>query len=339
MSGGPTDNPNQEGSGAGCRRPASGPVSQKIQQLLAAAGSQATEDTTQIEAAEYNWHEPHYFSAEQLLELENLTGRIAAAVADKFTCFCNSRFDATIAARTQHFADEFLERPSDDRQKDYYLAFGADGEPPCGLIGIPEQTASVWAKQLLSDSESEEDSTRDLSQLEKSLLLDLGSALVEVFSGPGTARGFHPAASIVSGQWPLELEGTEELCKISFNVKKADSEESTAAYLLIACSKLAPLLGESTKAADGVSAADIPKAVLSHLQHMPVTVTAQLASTMLSFEEIMNLQVDDILLLDKRANEPVELIADGRTICRGRPAKSAGKYAVAITATAFEDTG
>jgi flagellar motor switch protein FliM len=338
MSGGVTDNLSEEGSGAVCRRPASGPVSQKIQQLLAAVGSQPTEDTTQIEAEEYNWHEPHYFSAEQLLELENLTGKIAAAVADRFTSFCSSRFDATIVSTTQHFADEFLDQPAEDQQKDYYLAFGADREPPCGLVGMPEQTAAVWAKQLLGDSESDEDSTRDLSQLEKSLLLDLGSALVEVFSGPRTTCDFHPATSIVRGQWPLELQGTEELCKISFDVKKADSEDSSAAYLLIACSKLEPLLGKNTQAAGELSADDISKAVLGHLQHMPVTVTAQLASTMVSFEEIMNLQADDILLLDKRVNEPVELIADGRTICRGWPAKSAGKYAVTITATAFQGT-
>ena len=337
MSGGPNDNLSQEGAGAGCPRPACGPVSQKIRQLLAAAGSGPKQDTTQIDTTDYSWREPHYFSTEQLVELENLTGKIAAAVAERFTGFCNSPFDATIASTTQHFADEFLERPSDEAQKDYYLAFGADREPPCGLIGIPEQTAAVWAKELLGDSVSDEDSTRDQSQLEKSLLLDLRSALIGVFSGPGAACGFRPAASIVRGRWPLELEGTEEICKISFNVKKADSEESTAAYLLIACSRLAPLLGKSVQAVDAFSAADISKAVLNHLQNMRVTVTAQLATTMLSFEEIMDLQAGDILLLDKRVDEPVELIAHGRKICRGRPAKSAGEYAVKITATAFED--
>ena len=35
--------------------------------------------------------------------------------------------------------------------------------------------------------------------------------------------------------------------------------------------------------------------------------------------------------IDKRIEEPVELIVNGRTVLRGRPAKSAGKYAVVIT--------
>jgi flagellar motor switch protein FliM len=46
---------------------------------------------------------------------------------------------------------------------------------------------------------------------------------------------------------------------------------------------------------------------------------------------MMSLHVDDVLLLDKRLNEPVELIIEGQTIFRGQPAKSDGNHAVVIT--------
>jgi flagellar motor switch/type III secretory pathway protein FliN len=167
--------------------------------------------------------------------------------------------------------------------------------------------------------------------------LDLASALIEVFSGPHSACDFHPAGSILRGRWPLELEGTEELCKIAFDVKKADSEDKSGGYLLITCGKLAPQSPKAEQAGREFSADDISRAVLNHLQELPVTVTAQLACTSLTFEEIMDIQVDDILLLDKRVTQPVELIADGRTVCYGWPAKFAGSYAVTITATALED--
>jgi flagellar motor switch protein FliM len=45
----------------------------------------------------------------------------------------------------------------------------------------------------------------------------------------------------------------------------------------------------------------------------------------------MGLRPGDILLLDKKVDEPVELIIQGQTFFRGRPAKSAGRYAVVIT--------
>ena len=68
---------------------------------------------------------------------------------------------------------------------------------------------------------------------------------------------------------------------------------------------------------------------------MPVSITAQLASTVLTLEEALNLEAGDILLLDKKVNEPIELITSGRTALLGRPAKSAGKYAVVITELSY----
>jgi flagellar motor switch protein FliM len=313
---------------------------EKIQQLLMAIGSEPKEDAAQVEAAQYNWQEPHYFNKEQLVKLDNFADTVASAMAKKFAKLCRSEFNVTISSTTQHYAYEILSQLSDGEQRDYYLPFGTSQEHMCGLIGIPGQTAVNWATQLLGDSESEKDPGRDLSPLEESLLLDLASALVEVFSGPDKTLDFQAAQNIVRGQWPLEAEGTEEICKISFEVKKAGSEKSSKAYFLIMCSELTPISGRTAQDSGDFSTKDISKVILGHLQEMPVLITSQLASAVLSFEELMNLQADDILLLDKRVDQPVELIVDGRTVYYGRPAKSAGKYAVTITttATAFGDT-
>lgn len=310
---------------------------EKIQQLMTAVGSEPTEDITQVEATEYNWHEPHYFNSEQLEKLGYFTEAVAVAMAQKFSKFCRSEFNVTIASITQHFADELLNQTSDSEQKDYYLPFGTNQEQMCGLIGIPEQAALNWTRQLLGDSESEKDPGRDLSQLEESLLLDMVSALVEAFSGLDELFDFHSAERIVKGQWPLGTEGTEELCKISFDIKKADSEKSSETYFLILCSELEPVTGKAEQDSSDFSAEDVSKMILGHLQEIPVLVTGQLASTVLTFEEIMNLQTDDILLLDKRVDQPTELIVGGRTVYHGCPAKSEGKYAVTIinTAAAF----
>lgn len=311
---------------------------EKIQQLLMAVGSEPTEDITQVEAAEYNWREPHCFNSEQLVNLGYFTEAVTVAMAEKFSKSCHRELNVTVASTTQHYVHEFLSKLSDSEQKDYYIPFGTNQEQMCGLIGIPEQTALNWARQLLGDSESEKDPSKDLSHLEESLLLDLASDLVDIFSDPDKSFDFHSAKSIIRGQWPLELEGTEEIFKISFDVKEADSEKGSEAYFLILCSELTPVTGKTARDSGEFSAEDISKLTLGHLQEMSVTVTAQLASTMLTFEEIMDLQVDDIVLLDKRVDQPVELIVDGRATCCGWLAKSAGKYTVAIAPTALGDT-
>ncbi len=302
----------------------------KIQQLLAAVGSKPAEDTTQIEAAEYDWHQPHCFTRAQLNKLDDFTKKIAKAIARRFATLCHGEFNVTIASTTQHFANELVDQALESKQNNYYLPFGTDQAHPCGLVSIPLQTTFIWVTQLLGDTESEEDSRRDLSQLEESLLLDIASAIVDAISDSHGNCDFKPAKNIVRRLFPLELRGTEEFCKITFNVKKSDSD-NTEAYILIFCESLESVAGKATQDAGEFSAADISKAILERLKKMPVFVTAQLASAMLTLEEIMDFQVGDILLLDKAVDEPVELIVEGRELLRGRPAKSGGKYAVVIT--------
>lgn len=304
---------------------------EKIQQLLAAVGSSPPGDTAQIETTEHNWHRPYYFSSEQLKKLNDFTEEIAAAAAAKFATLAHSNFNVTIVSATQHYADELISQVAGGQKNDYYLAFGTDRDHSCGLISISSQAATILAMQLLGDLESEKNPDRELSQLEESLLLDIASAFVEVFSASCDNHDFHPAKSFVRGQWPLELQGTEELCKIVFAVKKDGLGDRAELGLLIPCCELERAAIITTQAAGKSSATDIPKTILEHIQQVPVPVTVQLASTVLSFKEIMNIQVDDILLLDKKIDEPIELIAGGRTVCRGHPAKSAGQYAMVIT--------
>lgn len=310
---------------------------ERIKQLLAAVRTGPKEDVVQEEATEFNWHEPRYFSCQQLVKLDDFTKKLATAVAGKFSGFCHNPFDVNVTSITFHFADEFLKQMSEGECEDFYLPFSLDQKQPCGFIGIPEQTAVVWARQLLGDSDSEE-SNATLSQLEKSLLLDLTSTLVEAFSSLHESADFRPGRSLLTNQWPLKVHDTEELCRISFDVKKTGTEERSSAYLLILCEELNSVVGKVMQASNTFSAEEISKTLLNHLQGTTVTVTAQLVSTELTFEEIVTLQVNDILLLDKKVDEPVDLIMNGKAVYYGWPVKSAGQYAVTIASTTPEDT-
>lgn len=318
---------------------AAGSLSRKrMEQLIRAVGSRSDDNAAQSEFTEYDWHDPHYFSSEQLVKLDGFAQVAAQAMGARFSDFCRAEFDVIVSSITQHFAGEYFDDVSGDRQKDCLAVFGASPESPRGWIGMPEQTASDWTRRLLGDSGTEEDTSRTLSALEESLLLDLTSALIEAFSTCSAAYSFRPVGDLVKGRPPLDLPDTEELCKLSFEVRKADSEKGSPAYLVIPCSELASVAGKTLPPVNEFSDNDISRAILDHLREMTVTVTAQLDSTTLTFEEVMNLQVDDMLLLDKTLEEPIEMIVDGRELLSGRPAKSAGKYAVVITAVPDNDT-
>jgi flagellar motor switch protein FliM len=205
------------------------------------------------------------------------------------------------------------------------------------LISIPAKTALIWATQLLGGSDSEvEGSDRDLTHLEESLVCDLLAALIKAFTKD--SLDFRPEKNVITRLFQLELDGSEEMCKITFDIKKADRDKADEVYILILSHKLLPVVGKAVKTVTDFSTEDISKAILARMQQMPVFITAQLASLVLTLREIMILEVGDILLLDKKVNEPVELVINGRTALLGRPAKSAGKFAVVVTELC-NDTG
>ena len=304
---------------------------EKIQQLLAAVGSRKTEDDTQIESTEYDWHQPHYFSNNKLEKLGNFTEKIASAIAEKFAELYNSNFKATVTSTTQHFANELLEQTQNNKQNDYYLSFGTEPDRPCGYLSISSQTAIDLVTQLLGDAKSEEDQDKTFSELEESLLLDILSRSIKAFSNSDSSYDFLPAKSIVKERLPFEMQGIEELCKITFSIAKTNSENSFEVHMLIFCDKLQAAAEKKLNTDTQFSSQDISNAILEHLHKMSLCVTGQLASTHLTFEQIISLMPDDILLLDKKIDESIELIIRDRTVFRGRPAKSAGNYAVAIT--------
>ena len=303
---------------------------EKIQQLLKAVGSRPQTNDTVIECAEINWHEPHYFDKEQLAKLETFSRKVASVLSERFTVLCRSQFEVEITSASQHYADEFIDSANEGEKKDYYLSFGSAPDKEFGLLAIPEQTAIFWAKQLLGDSDSNEDSGRELSQLEESLLYDLVSALVKSLASANAKCDYNVSGSIVPGQVPIKLYGSEEMFRISFSVKKAGTEKNANASFLIPCRKLEAVTGKNKYSQAESSTQDFSKIIIEHLGSTPVCVTARLASSELSFEEMMNLQAGDIIVLDKQINEPVELIVEGHAVAFGLPGKSEGKYAVAI---------
>ncbi|MDD5010529.1 MAG: FliM/FliN family flagellar motor switch protein [Phycisphaerae bacterium] len=302
---------------------------EKIQQLLAAVGAVPKQDADQnIEAAEYDWRKSHYFTQEQLKKVDDFAQKAARNIAKKFTQLYNSDFSAEIISNTQHFACELT--GSESNKGEYYLGFG-DEKQTFGLIGMPNQTAVLWATQLLGDSKAAESADRDLSPLEQSLLFDIASGIVEAISNSFDNYDLRPAGEIVKEQMPAEVKPTDEICKISFNVKKTDSEKPSEAYFLIPCDKLQAVTGQKGQTGENISAQNLSKAMLGHLQNVPVTVTVRLGETLFNFEDVMSLQADDILLLDKKVNEPVALIVNDKTALRGRLAKSDNKHALVIT--------
>ncbi len=180
------------------------------------------------------------------------------------------------------------------------------------------------------------DPKRALSSLEESLLSDLVTAVLEAFLAPlRPAHNLRPTGSCGKGQPNLQFERSEEVARLVFAVKSAEPGEPAEIAFVLPCSRLAALAGKTaTAAAPKVSPQELSRALMEHLQEVPVTLRATLASTTLSFQEILDLGPGDILLLGQPVEGLAELILDGRAAFRGRPARSQGRYAVVVIESA-----
>jgi flagellar motor switch protein FliM len=306
-----------------------------IRRLLTAVGSARAAESTTPPAAEYDWRDPHYFNEDQQNRLAAVMNQAAALMAEKFTHFYNREFIVAAAAITQHFAGDVHDLPGADQG--YCLTFGPERDNPCGFVAVDAATALKWVTCLLGDAEPDSDPDRSLSTLEEALLYDLTTAVLEPVLMPlRPHHDLHPGAQITKGNVTIPFERTEAICKIAFQIRKTDSDEADEAFFLLSGSTLAPLVGKRPPAKPPASREERSPLVTEHVQRMPITITAKLASTILSVEELLDLGPDDILLFDKSIDEPLELVIDERVVFRGRPAQSHGQYAVLITQSAAE---
>jgi len=305
----------------------------KIRQLLAAVGSLRADDHATPEVAPYNWRDPHYFNEDQLNRLATVVSQVAALMPETFTHFYSREFHVVPTVVTQHFAADVYELA--DFEQCRSLTFGKDNEEACGFLALSAETALKWVTRLLGDSEGENDPHRVLSALEESLLYDLAAGIVENFVSPLRSRhDLHPNKQVVPGQPSIQFERAEEICQIIFEIKETDSDQADRARFVLPCRMFAPLVGKRVQENARVAPEDMSRILTEHLHRMPVTVTATLSSTRLRFAEIVDLHSDDVLLLGKAIDEPIELMIDNRTVFRGRPAQSDGHYAVYLTESA-----
>ncbi len=328
------------GNNSGPLRMRSEASKSRIQQLLAAIGTNAHEDV-KVESTDYDWHQPHFFTDRQMKKISKFAAKAASLIAEKFDHLCQHKFEVTITSTNEHFAGQFLgQGPSGQSQNpaNYYLSFRLGQEAPCGFISIPPQTAVIWATQLLGDADSKQNSDKPLSDLEASFLFDMTSLIVKAVTEAGGKCPFVVADDSLTNVLPLQLKGSEEFSKITFQVKKSGSENASEAHILILCETLAQALGETSPTAGKFSPETIARAIQNHIEKIPVPITVQLACVPVSVEEVLNLAVGDVLLLDKKTSEPAQLIAAGKTVCRGLCAKLAGNYALSVTEAVFDRT-
>jgi len=309
----------------------------RIQRLLQAVGSAPADIPADVETTAYDWRDPHYFNEDQRNRLAAVMTQVAAVLSERFVHFYKAEFNVTTASISQYYAGDLARQIDPDRG--FSLPFGPDPDQLCGFLAVGSKAALGWATRLLGDSEANDDPNRAISSLEESLLSDLLTALTETFLRPiSTDQALQIAANLCKGCPAVPYEVTEAIVRIVFQVQQVATEETAEISFILPCHLLAPAVGKPSLTEAQPPQDQLARLLMEHVQQMPVTVTARLATTRLSFAEVLDLSADDILLIDKPIEQPVDVIVDGRTVFYGRAAQVKGQYAVFVTDCAADGT-
>ena len=322
---------------------------ERLRQVLAETGITPGETDQMPDAEEYTWNRPHAFSGNQLKKLEFYSSRLVHSFARRLSLFMQKELEGSIVSTSQSFTDQYLNDLSSDESTSYYISFGKDNNKKAkyeghsgdlfGFFNIPHKTAITWATELLGETISEEEAARELTNLEESVLSDVGEKLVSVLEKSHNTFRFESSADIKcsSEQILIDWHGTEAFYTVTFSIKEAGSDsEGLQCQILLLCDKLHPVTGGTRNDHEDIPALEMSGELLEHVKQVKVPATVQLASLSLPLDDVLSLQPDDILLLNKSVNEPIELVAYNKTLFYGQPAKSGGRYALVISEPAEE---
>ncbi len=296
-----------------------------VEQLIKAARSRPAR-AEQSEAMDFPFDRPHRCTRGPRARLDEFAGQIADCAGQKARQMLQTPVDFLPAAWEQHYGGAL--RQTSGENLCHVVAISVEGgDDVVGMIGLSAATATQWLAKLLGGCgpvEADDDEARELSDLERDLLLDIAAGFVEALrTAAGNFGGTAFQAARKLGAWPdaLGAEDAAEYCLL----KLAPEQSGQGGLAILLTGPTAALL--AGEPAPRASRATGRAAMRAHVDQMPVEARAMLSAS-LSVREVMALAPGDVVVLNQPIDEPIDLEVDGRLVLRGHPARQAGQFAI-----------
>jgi len=192
--------------------------------LQTALGSTPAGETAPAEVTKHEWRSPRYFNEDQRNRIAAVMSQVAAVMGTAFTHSFNRETTVAPTSITQHFSGRLRDLGLSEGR--YYLTFAGGKDKGWGFLSVTAQAALRWVKCLLGDSGSDTDTSRALSALEESLLVDLAATALNAFLSPLRAhQDVRPGDRLLKDDPQAQFEPAQELCMIVFAVTGNESQE------------------------------------------------------------------------------------------------------------------
>lgn len=283
------------------------------------------------DAETVDWAVPHRFHREAVEAMGLFSAKLAGHLEKSLHLISGLAFEVTAEGVHERYAERLFTQVIQEQPQNYYLPLTLSGKGQVGFISMPFETAAILVGCMLRDPEAGIGKDEQMSALAESILLDAAAALAEAIAAGFGEYGrttLEKADRLVYLDWPVRFKGLEDLCQFEF---KAVREKTTLTLTLTVLDEMiadiARLEGPFGRTEEKK---ENPERITKRMHGTPMRVAALLSSALMTLNDILTLEEGDVVMLDRKITEPIDVMVNGKLCFCGWPAMQAGRRAVLV---------
>lgn len=292
--------------------------------------------TVKGEITNYDFRRPNRISKNQVRTLQNIHESFAEVFGYYLVSKLQTVVSISITSVDQLFYSEFILSVSNPSCLYVFDIEGTDGS---GILEISPQLALTIMERLLGGSTDAQEKSRSITPIEQAVIRGI---IEHAFSD--LRNSWKSVADLNFKFSRLEMEAdfvqvapaSEIVVVISFDVNIG-----TQTFLMNICfptfalEEILAQLNRQQVTTSAVKQSDKKmhenmKMITNHMENTYLPVFAELGKTKVTVKELLEFKKGDILKLEKRINEEIEVIVGNRRKLAARPGTVEGKKAVRV---------
>ncbi|KKC29631.1 flagellar motor switch protein FliM [Caldanaerobacter subterraneus] len=316
----------------------------EIDELLKAFSQGEVKDLEKVEEKKtkkirsYDFRRPNKFSKEQLRTLQMIFENFSRSLTSFLSGYLRTIVNVAVVSVDQLTYYEF----SNSLNNPVFIAI-IDASPLEGLFLLELNNNTTYAilDRLLGGMGKGEFLDRDYTEIEVNLLTKIVKQILPLLEEPwSNIIDLTPSLMRVetNSQFAQIISPNETvaLCTLSIKINETEGMMNFCMPHLT----LEPIVPKLTtkfwfssmKKEEKVN----PELIKEKIDKTYIPLTVQLGSTTVTVGDLLKFEVGDVIMLDKRYNEPVEVIIDKKVKFKGIPGIKSKRYSVKITEVIYK---
>ena len=283
----------------------------------------------------FDWSQPTHYSRRQMDHLRALFKVCCQAASERLSKEFGDAVSVEIARFDQRHFTTFCAKAAQD-EAFLFLLSGDKGQSD-GAFVVPPALGHAWIERLLGATEPGEQPPKRLSALDQSLLVTVAGWVVEAVCGRLAAESV-PGYRLVE-RLHTPVPGARERADDEILAIEMAMESPAAKGAMTIAFPVAALDGLCGGAVDDEEHVSRPESdpeadrqrLLGTLALIPIELAVRLGTSELTLDEIIHLEPGDVVVLDRRTDDEMEVEIGGALTFMGRAGRSSCNHALQIT--------